>query len=162
MHPPHATANCLSEIPQLLGGAPRAARAAHSRFVLTACSIHVLSEIPHLLVMFLLHDVRAARYARRALRAPHIRASRSRRLHRHVSFMYSRASRSFSFFALARNNCAAIIARAAHAMHTPTPITCGDCPNESLYQLGSRSVQPFGRQRWICSAARTFARAERA
>jgi hypothetical protein len=43
------------------------------------------------------------------------------------------------------------------AMPTPTPITCADCPNECLYQLGSHSVQPCGRQRWICSAGRTFA-----
>jgi hypothetical protein len=35
-------------------------------------------------------------------------------------------------------------------------------PNESLYQFGVRSVQPFGSQRWICSVARTFARAARA
>jgi hypothetical protein len=42
------------------------------------------------------------------------------------------------------------------AARTPTPITCADCPNEYLYQYGSRSVQPFGRQRWICSIARTF------
>jgi hypothetical protein len=37
------------------------------------------------------------------------------------------------------------------ATHSPTHITCADCPNECLYKFGSRSVQPFGRQRWICS-----------
>jgi hypothetical protein len=92
-----------------------------------------------------------------ALHATHTRASRSRRLRRPVPFMYSRASCSFSRFMLARDDCAAIIARCARAMRTPIPITCADCPNECLYQFGSRSVQPFGRQRLICSVACTFA-----
>jgi hypothetical protein len=43
----------------------------------------------------------------------------------------------------------------ALATRTPTLRTCADCPNECLYQFGSRSVQPFGRHRWIYSAART-------
>jgi hypothetical protein len=37
---------------------------------------------------------------------------------------------------------------------TPTPITFVYCPNECLYQFGSRPVQPFGRLRCICGAAR--------
>jgi hypothetical protein len=41
--------------------------------------------------------------------------------------------------------------RAMRATRTPTPITYADCPNQCLYQFGSRSVQPFGHQRWICS-----------
>jgi hypothetical protein len=57
--------------------------------------------------------------------------------------------------ALAWDNYAAIIAR---AIRTPTTITFAECPNVCLYQFGSRSVQPFGRQRLICSAARKFAR----
>jgi hypothetical protein len=47
----------------------------------------------------------------------------------------------------------------ARRTRTPAPITCAHCPNECLYQFVSRSVQPFGRQRWICGAACTFARA---
>jgi hypothetical protein len=91
MHAPHAIANCLSEISQLL----------------FFCST----------------------------------------LRRYVPFMYSRASRTFSCL---HDGCAAPIAR------TPSHITCADCPNEYLYQFGSRLVQPFGRQRWTCSAhART-------
>jgi hypothetical protein len=118
MHAPHATVNCLFEIPQLLFCstlcalcAMRAARAAHSRFVLEACSIHILSEIPQLFYLF----------------AP-----------------------CSTICALPATHTRAIIAR---AMRTPTPITCADCPNECLYQFGSRSVQPLRRQRWICSAA---------
>jgi hypothetical protein len=68
MHAPHVTANCLSKIPQLfvLLYAMRAARAAHSRFVLAACSIHVLSEIPQLFSIVLLHRLRDMRAARPA------------------------------------------------------------------------------------------------
>jgi hypothetical protein len=47
--------------------ATRAARAAHSRFVLTAWSIHVLSEILQLFSIFLLH---APRYALAATAPP--------------------------------------------------------------------------------------------
>jgi hypothetical protein len=64
-----------------------------TRFVLAACSIHVLSEIPQLFTLF----------------APRSTISRSLRLRRHVPFMYSRASRSFSCFALARVDCADIM-----------------------------------------------------
>jgi hypothetical protein len=92
-------------------------------------------------IFCLLHATRNAPWA---ICARHTRALLSQRLRRHVSFMYSRALRSFSRFSLARDGCAAPI-----DTHTPTPITCADCPNE--YQFGSRPVQPFGRQRWICS-----------
>jgi hypothetical protein len=108
-----------------------------------------LSEI--LQIFCLLH---AARDEPCAIRAPHTRASRSQGLRRHVPFMYSRASRSFSRFALEPDGCAVPIARCARvarATRTPTPITYADCHNECLYQYGSRSVLPFGRQRWICS-----------
>jgi hypothetical protein len=83
MRAPHATANCLSEIPQLL---------------------------------FLLYAMRDAPCA---IRAPHTRASCSRRLRRHVPFMYSLASNSFSRFALTRDGCAAPIARERRAFQLP-------------------------------------------
>jgi hypothetical protein len=77
-----------------------------------------------------------------ALRAPHIAlAAAASPCSIHV------LSRFALVLSLARDDCAAIIARAALTMCTPTPITCADCPNECLYQFGSRSVQPFGRQR---------------
>jgi hypothetical protein len=61
MHAPHATANCLSEIPQLVFFYSTLCAL---RFVLAACSIHVVSEIPQLFSFFcsILHDMRAARY----------------------------------------------------------------------------------------------------
>jgi hypothetical protein len=65
-------------------------------------------------------------------------AAMPRELRRHVPFIYSRAWCSFSHFAIARDDCAAKIAakiaRSVRAMHTPTPITCADCPNQCLYQ----------------------------
>jgi hypothetical protein len=50
----HARAACYRELSvwDSLLHAKRAARAAHSRFVLTACSIHALSDIPQLLSCF--------------------------------------------------------------------------------------------------------------
>jgi hypothetical protein len=59
-----------------------------------------LSEIPQFVLFFSSQcDTRAA----------HSRFA-SRRLRRHIPFMYSRALRSFSRFALAPDGCAALIA----------------------------------------------------
>jgi hypothetical protein len=91
-------------------------------------------------IVFLLHATRDARCALRDTQAAH-----SQR--RHVSFMYSRASRSFSRFALAWDGCAAPIARCALAdSHNLCRL-----PQWAFVLHGSRSVQPFGLQRWICS-----------
>jgi hypothetical protein len=58
----------------------------------------------------------------------------------------------FSRFALVlpHRACAGRLHRGT-AAPPPLRITSADCPNECLYQFGSQSVQPFGRQRWICS-----------
>jgi hypothetical protein len=96
-------------------------------------SANCLSEIPQ--ICFFLHSMRDAPCA---MRAPH-------------------TSRSFSRFALVlppASACAGRLRRpdcALRATRTPTPITCADCTNECLYQFGFRSVQPFRRQRGICS-----------
>jgi hypothetical protein len=93
MQAPHATANCLSEIPH--------------RF----CSTHIHASCSrHAPFMYSLNPATffnffAPRSTICALLVPHTHASRSRRLHRHVPFMYSRASRSFSHFVLARDDC---------------------------------------------------------
>jgi hypothetical protein len=47
--------------------------------------------------------------------------------------------------------------RAERTTHPPAPIPFAHCPNECLYQFGSRSVQPFGRLCWICVHGCTLA-----
>jgi hypothetical protein len=64
---------------------------------------------------------------------------------------YILALRACSLASRLRGTTALPRLRSARATRTPTQITCADCPNEYLYQFGSRSGQPYGRQRWICS-----------
>jgi hypothetical protein len=44
---------------------------------------------------------------------------------------------------------------------SPTPITSAHCSNECVYQFGTQSVQPCGSLCSMCTAMRTFVRAER-
>jgi hypothetical protein len=83
-------------------------------------------------VCLIFHEFLALRYAWWALRDT--RAAHSR-------FVLAAAAPPYSMF---------MFHPIANA-RTPNRITYADCPNECLYQFGSRSVQPFGRQCWICS-----------
>jgi hypothetical protein len=129
MHAPHATMNCLSEIPQFFFALRYARCMLRTRFVLAACSIHVLFEIWQLFtcVCSTFHDMRAARaaHSRIALAA----AAPPCSIHILSRFALVLPLRACAG-RLRRHTCA------LRAMRTPTPITCADSPMSVCTNLG--------------------------